>query len=355
VGAILALGVLVAAPLILESVTRYWAYPGSMSHTIYRAARDLADPAVDEALRKDNSPDARYALGARALWSGRPEEALGHLLAAVQGGLGDPELFTLLGNVYAQLGRRDKAVEAYQQAVDVDGGYVIALFNMSRVLFEMGEYQRGNAAYRRSTAVDLEAAERYARQAKTTGRGYVVPAGIARRLLDLPIGEDPAHKRAVDRLWANLARGTPRLHFAAAALVAVILIALMAFIRRPITYPELIDVQTPPNLRDGAAAVEVRIQTEIATHRYQASIARLAGFFGLLVAGGGQLTRGATLSGMLLMLPFVTAVTALLGMAGLLPVPAASPTGLTTFHAAVAGVIAGGAYLVALWDGARES
>jgi hypothetical protein len=73
-----------------------------------------------------------------------------------------------------------------------------------------------------------------------------------------------------------------------------------------------------------------------------------------MVAGGGQLTRGSTLLGLGLMLPFLTAVVALLAIAGFIPSPRGPATGLTTFHTIVAGTVAAVTYAVALWEGARE-
>jgi hypothetical protein len=99
----------------------------------------------------------------------------------------------------------------------------------------------------------------------------------------------------------------------------------------------------------------LRIEKEIASHRYQASRSRLTRLFSLLMAGAGHLTKGASVRGIIFMSLFATAAVGLLGTEGILPLPATVGVDqLSRITSWFAGSFALITYAIALWDGARE-
>jgi len=164
--------------------------------------------------------------------------------------------------------------------------------------------------------------------------------------------------------------------FAAIAILAIIILAAMAFVQKPLKLaikcercglpacrrcnPEL------PNLSQCGQCYHafvtkkgvepaLRIQKEIASHRYQASTQRLTRLFALLMAGAGQLTRGAALRGMFFVALFTSAVVGLLATLGFLPLPVTiGDPALDRITVIAIATVALVTYVAALWDGARE-
>jgi hypothetical protein len=242
----------------------------------------------------------------------------------------------------------------------------------------MAEHQKAGAAYRRASALEFDRVEHYANEAKRVGRGYIVQAQIPRAILGLPVRPESIHVRAVSQVWRWLGAGTPRLSFAILAVVAVALLLMMAWIRRPLRLasecercgmaacrrcnPEMPDLRHCGQCHHAfvlnvAIDQQLRIKKEIEAHRHALATGRLRRLVSLLLAGGGQLITGATLRGLLYLTAFCSSLVALLGALDILPAVAALPDASVpgAAVATVAAVLAALAYLVALWDGARDA
>jgi len=66
-----------------------------------------------------------------------------------------------LGNVYARMGDRDKAIAMYQRAVDANAGYDEIYFNRGTILSQIGQTDKAIADYRMTLAINPTAHDAY--------------------------------------------------------------------------------------------------------------------------------------------------------------------------------------------------
>ena len=66
-----------------------------------------------------------------------------------------------LGNVYARMGERDKALPMYQHALDANAGYDEIYFNRGTILGQMGQIDKAIADYRMTLAINPTAHDAY--------------------------------------------------------------------------------------------------------------------------------------------------------------------------------------------------
>jgi tetratricopeptide (TPR) repeat protein len=60
----------------------------------------------------------------------------------------------LLGNIYYELGEREKAAQAYQNCIDMDGSYPFIFLRYGRLLGEMDRVDEAESAYKRAMELD---------------------------------------------------------------------------------------------------------------------------------------------------------------------------------------------------------
>ncbi|MGE0876248.1 MAG: tetratricopeptide repeat protein [Burkholderiales bacterium] len=100
---------------------------------------------LEEALRADSSllEGARYNLAIALRRDERPEEALPHLEAAVEGNPGSARLANALANVMLDLNRHDDAIREYRRAISLDPGLADVHVNLSGALVATGRFGEG--------------------------------------------------------------------------------------------------------------------------------------------------------------------------------------------------------------------
>ncbi|MBI3178978.1 MAG: hypothetical protein HYZ27_04915, partial [Deltaproteobacteria bacterium] len=328
IAAILVLALLALVPVGLPMFTHYLAYPGSRAEAAYLAARDLGATAAAEWLAREANPTAEelHVLGLRARWSGDLALA-GQLLArAEQAGGSDASLFTRLGNVRFLLKDRQGAIDYYLKATRADPEHIIAFLNMSRAYYDMTEHQKAGDAHRRATAISDAGVEKYKRV-----EGVIeepVPAALLR-----PQSGFEANERAAEHLWQLIGtRRSPRYHFAAASLTAMLAMVLLGWLRTPLKpsvrcgrcgraaclrcTPEMPNQDQCGQCYHAFVAkvtvdAQARIHKEIEVHRYQARTAQIRRVISLVFSGTAHLLRGDSLRGLGL---FVLSVVGLLGL-----------------------------------------
>ncbi|MBI5509162.1 MAG: tetratricopeptide repeat protein [Deltaproteobacteria bacterium] len=379
IAALVLLLALAGAAVLLPRVTSLMSYSGTRSEAIYLATRDML--AEDAALRLEASTDPRaedlYALGLRARWKGDLRRAVDLLSRAERVGASDARLYVDLGNLKYLLGDKQAAIAYYNRALSVDADSVVALFNMSRVYYSLAEQQKAGEAHRRATAVDYELVEAFARDAKRVGPTYLVNAGVPRSLLVVPQPADALHERAVSQLWLWFAsRSVPRFVFATGALAALLLLAVMAWLRgaaKPSVAcprcgmaackrcnPEMPDQKQCGQcyhafvVREGVDP-QSRIRKEIEVHRHQARTLRVRQVLSLTLTGTAQLAGGAALRGISLFALFAAGVLGLVLALDLVPTPApVMARALSIPSAVVMGVVVITAFVLGLYDAKRK-
>ncbi len=371
IAAISVLALLALVPISLPWLTRYLAYPGSRAEAVYLAARDLGATAAADRLAGLANPTARelHVLGLRARWAGDLTLAATLFSRAESAGGADASLFTTLGNVRFLLKDKQGAIDCYQKATRADPDHVVAFLNMSRVYYDMTEHQKAGDAHRRATAIDDAFVERHKR-----GEG-VIEEAVPRVLFQVS-ADLAASERAVDHLWRLLGtRRSPRYHFAAISLTAMLLMVLFAFLRTLVKpsvrctrcgraaclrcAPEVPNQEQCGQCYHAFVAkvtvdAQARIHKEIEVHRYQARTAQVRRVMSLVLAGAAQLLRGDPLRGLGL---FALAMMGVFGLATALDVvPAPLPVlaGRSYPSAVLSGLLWGGAYALSLWHAQRQ-
>lgn len=86
-------------------------------------------------------PEPRYALSLLLLNQKRYEEAIEHATFDAKLEEGNPEPFMVIGNAEFGLGRYDRAIEAYKQAVERDGSHLAARFNLANAYTAAGDQE----------------------------------------------------------------------------------------------------------------------------------------------------------------------------------------------------------------------
>lgn len=122
-----------------------------------------AEAAFERAIRANPGSSGVHHLAGRILLrTVRVAEALLHLQRAQEL---DPVFApgrTTLGDAYRALGRHDKAVRRYREAIELDPSWYVSWFALSQVLLKVGRYKEGLEAYRTSARLrgeeDVESA-----------------------------------------------------------------------------------------------------------------------------------------------------------------------------------------------------
>lgn len=116
-----------------------------------------AQAVLEEALRSQASPDRRVLewSASLALNEGRPETALRLLEQALMAGpLSGAWSYYNLGLAYQSGGQREKAQDAYRQALALDDGHAPSLNNLGALALARGDREAAEAYLRRATQSD---------------------------------------------------------------------------------------------------------------------------------------------------------------------------------------------------------
>ncbi|MEZ4271071.1 MAG: tetratricopeptide repeat protein [Myxococcota bacterium] len=378
--AIAVLLVIAAVPLMLPKLTSHMLYPDSRVEDMYLGIRSLRtyDDGVLERLQKvePRSYQVSYVLGKRAQWSGDLHRARTFFEEALSQGGETPELLTTVGNMRFLLGDNPGAIAAYQRAIALEPKHLVAHFNLSRVYYGIAEHRKAGDAHRLASAINMDRVELYDQEAQQKGARFIVPEAVPLGLLTGGVESDAVHIRAVEQIWSWIGGATGRASFAAFALLGIIALVLMVILHtrlhlseqcprcgRPAhlrRYLETDNIRQCGPCYQAFVAVEgveeqMRITKKIAAHRYQAGALRVRRLLSVFIAGGGQLIRGASFQGIVLMTLFVAGVIGVLSALQLVPSVTAVPdTDSGSFGLAIAGLMAIFSYTFSLWDGVRE-
>ena len=147
----------------------------------------------------------RYLL-AHAVRGSDPAGAADTLAAAVTEHPGYPPSFIFLGELLEELGDRDDAATAYQEALDVDPGSALALFRLGSLQLADGDAQQAISLLGRALALAPDAgavrsalAQAWNRAGDRDRAREVLGAGEGRPERGLPAIEDPIHFRMTER------------------------------------------------------------------------------------------------------------------------------------------------------------
>ncbi len=110
-------------------------------------AFDDAIEALTHSLEIEPDAQANYHLGLALLEQGKRKEAIAACLKARSLGCADPLLFNTLGAIHHQLGRIDKAVEFFSQALAIQPDFPLARWNLGLLQLLKGEFQDGWTGY----------------------------------------------------------------------------------------------------------------------------------------------------------------------------------------------------------------
>lgn len=102
-----------------------------------------------------DDPEHHFRAGLAAAREGRPDEARGHYLVAIEKAGGKyPEAFFNLGSVERDLAHVDEAIAAYRKAIELDPGYNTARNNLGLTLKQAGRLAEAEATFREALARD---------------------------------------------------------------------------------------------------------------------------------------------------------------------------------------------------------
>lgn len=73
----------------------------------------------------------------------------------------DPNIYTLIGNVYNDLGNREAALNAFKKAVEINGDNVIALANLGTAYLEVKQYEEAMDVHKRIIQIDPQKIKAY--------------------------------------------------------------------------------------------------------------------------------------------------------------------------------------------------
>lgn len=119
----------------------------------------------------------------------------------VQQGLRYPDVFNRLGVIYHLGGRLSEARWCFQQALEVNAGYLEAALNLTVTCNELGEYGSGVRTLQRAQRQNDTSNDAYRR-----GKLANLHRGLARAYLDLDRPEDAMHE------FGRALRLCPRFH-----------------------------------------------------------------------------------------------------------------------------------------------
>lgn len=145
-------------------------------------------------------------LGLALFAKGEAAAALTHIRAATDRAPKDPTLLNDMGNVLRALGRQAEAVQAFRQAIQTDGGFAHAYFNLADGLLEMGRHAEAlevcrTILLRRFPGIDADFHNNVGTSLMALDR-----AEEALRAFQAALATDPAHPTAAAHLGAALQR-----------------------------------------------------------------------------------------------------------------------------------------------------
>ncbi|KAK3606968.1 hypothetical protein CHS0354_018564 [Potamilus streckersoni] len=109
-----------------------------------------------------NDKHHRYSIAQVFIRLGNFEDAVGHLKAALNIDPGYTDAQTLMGDCYARMGYKDRALSSYQAAAAMAPNADIPLKNAAAILYSEGKYSQAAEYYERLIAINPE--EREARR-----------------------------------------------------------------------------------------------------------------------------------------------------------------------------------------------
>jgi len=107
-------------------------------HIHYRNLEGIDAP-IDHAATNILS-DYQYALGARAIADGKPEEAKQHFEASLGYAWGIPEIYNNVASALAEAGMVAEAIGHYEQAARLDWRYGPARWNLAKIFKSLGKF-----------------------------------------------------------------------------------------------------------------------------------------------------------------------------------------------------------------------
>ena len=81
-------------------------------------------------------------------------------------GAADPEVYNNRGNIYGLMGQNDKALEAFDKSIALDGGTLYSFLNKAKTLSKMGRFDRAIETFSKAISKDSQRTDGY------LGRGF---------------------------------------------------------------------------------------------------------------------------------------------------------------------------------------
>ena len=141
----------------LENLTYCYYCSGNESQLVKFASRLSS-------LRTGN-PHGEYYLGRFFHEKGRNEDAIPHLLKAIEFSPNDAEMLTLVGRCYMYLNEFEKSLEYHNRAIETDATCAMAYYNRAKLHYEQSQLT--------DAITDLNFAVRYSRD-KSQARKFLV-------------------------------------------------------------------------------------------------------------------------------------------------------------------------------------
>lgn len=356
VGACLIIAFLAMLPVLLPKATQYLGYPNSRAQDLYQAATDMGAEAAAARVRAQPKPTPAeiVALGLRERYAGHLGEATRLLELAVEKGMEQPGVYTMLGNLKFAGGDRDGAIAAYQKALERDPKHVPALFNISRVYFSMTEHQKAGEAHRAATAVDYEAVETFDREAKQRGPMYMAADDVPRSIFAATNAPAPMVSIASHDVWRELSGRTIPLWYIGIAVTLCLLVGVVGIFKKTRSTPTSLTAKTQADIGKSTVEPLQRIRHEIEVHRHSIRLLRMRRVVSIFIAGAGQLMVGRAISGLLFLVVFTTSILMLLVGLDIVPSPVPLAAGPSLLALVIYAGVALVAYLMSLIDAQTE-
>jgi CHAT domain-containing protein/Flp pilus assembly protein TadD len=130
---------------LLAGVAEGWSYGGVVGWLL---SRNLKERDLAQWLRENGA-----ALGAEAEVRGELAEVAGELVNGLESQLKKCKEWFDLGNDLFEVGQYEKAIESYEQAIDIEPNFGEALYNKGVALVSLGQYEKAIVSYDRAIAI----------------------------------------------------------------------------------------------------------------------------------------------------------------------------------------------------------
>jgi tetratricopeptide (TPR) repeat protein len=118
----------------------------------------------DEAIRlltsilqsKPNDASAKLELGKTYFTAGKCETAINYYFELINEGVNEFSIWHNLGNAYSNLSQFDKAIDAYQNSINLNPYYAQSYKNITQLKWEMGDHQGLFTHYKKAFALSLD-------------------------------------------------------------------------------------------------------------------------------------------------------------------------------------------------------